>query len=142
MASDMPEPCKFGQVTRHEPCVFPSLCSFLYFVKKLFAPKREKPLKTTTTTKNLQLFCEARMCLETVWVVLVRRTVVRTRTIPCGRHARSSTSAWCVQSPRKHGALRPQNPLRLIRDGEVWGGSGILYLTPTRYTVTTRMILH
>ena len=42
---------------------------------------------------------------------------------------------------RKHGALRPQKPLRLIRDGEV-GGSGILYLTPTRYTVTTRMILH
>ena len=29
--------------------------------------------------------------------------------------------------------------LRLIRDGEV-GGSGILYLTPDRYTVTTRMI--
>ena len=27
---------------------------------------------------------------------------------------------------RKHGALRPQKPLRLIRDGEV-GGSGILY---------------
>ena len=25
---------------------------------------------------------------------------------------------------RKHGALRPQKPLRLIRDGEV-GGSGI-----------------
>ena len=44
---------------------------------------------------------------------------------------------------RKHWALRPQKPLRLIRDGEVGGGgSGILYLTPTRYTVTTRMILH
>ena len=42
---------------------------------------------------------------------------------------------------RKHWALRPQKPLRLIRDGEV-GGSGILYLTPTRYAVTTRMILH
>ena len=42
---------------------------------------------------------------------------------------------------RKHGALRPQKPLRLIRDGEV-GVSGILYLTPTRYNVTTRMILH
>ena len=39
---------------------------------------------------------------------------------------------------RKHGALRPQKPLLLIRDGEV-GGSGILYLRPTRYTVTTRM---
>ena len=35
---------------------------------------------------------------------------------------------------RKHGALRPQKPLRLIRDGEVRGGGGreILYLTPTR----------
>ena len=42
---------------------------------------------------------------------------------------------------RKHGALRPQKPLRLIRDGEV-GGSGILHLTPTPYTGTTRMILH
>ena len=42
---------------------------------------------------------------------------------------------------RKHLALRPQKPLRLIRDGEV-GGSGILYLTHTRYTVTTKMILH
>ena len=42
---------------------------------------------------------------------------------------------------RKHGALRPQKPLRLIRDEEVGGGE-FLYLTPTRYTVTTRMILH
>ena len=33
---------------------------------------------------------------------------------------------------RKHRALRPQKPLRLIRDGEV-GGSGISYLTPTLY---------
>ena len=41
----------------------------------------------------------------------------------------------------KHWALRPQKLLRLIRDWEV-GRSGILYLTPTRYTVTTRMILH
>ena len=46
-----------------------------------------------------------------------------------------------VPTERKHGALRPQNPSRLVRDGEV-GGSGILYLTPTRYTATTRMILH
>ena len=46
-----------------------------------------------------------------------------------------------LRTQRKHGALRPQKPLRLIRDGEV-GGSGIIYLTPTRYTVTTRMILH
>ena len=42
---------------------------------------------------------------------------------------------------RKLWALRPQKPLRLIRDGEV-GGSGIIYLTPTRCTVTTRVILH
>ena len=42
---------------------------------------------------------------------------------------------------RKRGAFRSQKPLRLIRHGEV-GGSGILYLTPTRYTVTTLMILH
>ena len=42
---------------------------------------------------------------------------------------------------RKHWALRPQKPVRLIRDGEV-EGLGILYLTPTRYTVTTRTILH
>ena len=41
---------------------------------------------------------------------------------------------------RKHLALRPQKPLRLIRDGEV-GGSEILYLTPTRYSVSTTMIL-
>ena len=41
----------------------------------------------------------------------------------------------------EHWVLCPQKPLRLIRDGEV-GGSEILYLTPTRYTVTTRMILH
>ena len=41
----------------------------------------------------------------------------------------------------KHGAVSPQKPLRLIRDGKVVG-SGILYLTPTRSTVTTRMILN
>ena len=43
---------------------------------------------------------------------------------------------------RKHWALRPQKPLRLIRDGEVGGSGFFLHLTPTRYTVTTRMILH
>ena len=41
----------------------------------------------------------------------------------------------------KHGALCPQKPLRLIGDGED-GGREFLYLTPTRYTDTTRMILH
>ena len=49
-----------------------------------------------------------------------------------------------VPTERKHWALRPQKPLGLIRDGEVGGGGGqeYLYLTPTRYIVTTRMILH
>ena len=46
-----------------------------------------------------------------------------------------------VEEGKKHLALRPQKSLRLTTDGEV-GGSGILYLTPTCYTVTTRMILH
>ena len=50
-------------------------------------------------------------------------------------------SSWACGRGWKQLALRPQKPLRLIRDGEI-GGSGILYLTPTRYTVTTRMILH
>ena len=51
------------------------------------------------------------------------------------------TSVLRKGKERKHWALRPQKPLRLIRDGDV-GGSGFLYLPPTRYTVTTRMILH
>ena len=38
-------------------------------------------------------------------------------------------------------ALRPQKPLRLIWDGEI-GGWEFVYLTPTPYTDTTRMILH
>ena len=50
-------------------------------------------------------------------------------------------AVFTMGKERKHWALRPQKPLRLIRDGEV-GGLGILYLTPTRYTVTTRTILH
>ena len=29
-----------------------------------------------------------------------------------------------VRGAGKHGALRPQKPLRLIRDGEVGGGGG------------------
>ena len=47
-----------------------------------------------------------------------------------------------VQVKRKHEALRPQKPLRLIRDGEGGGWSRILHLTPTRYTVTARITLH
>ena len=38
------------------------------------------------------------------------------------------------------GLLRPQKPVRLIRDGEV-GGREFLYLTPTRYSVFTKVIL-
>ena len=53
---------------------------------------------------------------------------------------RDMLCAGSTTTGRKHGALRPQKPLRLIRDGEV--GGGISYLTPTRYTVATRMILH
>ena len=55
-----------------------------------------------------------------------------------GAHAPTAeTDRWiridtCLPE-RKHGALCPQKPLRLIKDGEV-GGSGISYLTPTRYT--------
>ena len=49
-------------------------------------------------------------------------------------------SAYQPAVERKHGALRPQKSLRLIRDGEILG-SVILYLTPTRYTVTTIMTL-
>ena len=58
-----------------------------------------------------------------------------------GAQYSSATVAQLRSTERKHWALRPQKPLRLIRDGEV-GGSGIWYLTPTRYTVTTRMIVH
>ena len=39
-------------------------------------------------------------------------------------HAMSTCSLQCLTGGRKHGVLRLQKPLRLIRDGEV-GGSGI-----------------
>ena len=39
---------------------------------------------------------------------------------------------------RKHEVLRPQKPLRNIMDRK----AGILFLTLTRYTVTTKMTLH
>ena len=39
----------------------------------------------------------------------------------CSMYVRSQTAA--LSPCWKHGALRPQKPLRLIRDGEV-GGSG------------------
>ena len=52
---------------------------------------------------------------------------------------------------RKHWALRPHEPLKLIRDGEVGGQDffffffylrEFLYLTPTRYAVATRRTMH
>ena len=51
---------------------------------------------------------------------------------------------------RKHGALCPLKPFRLIRDGEVCvcggeeeeGGREFYNLTHIRYTITTRMTLH
>ena len=55
-------------------------------------------------------------------------------------HFNVSLIVWAEKKKRL--ALRPQKPLRLIRDGEVGGVRKFLYLTPTRYTVTTRMILH
>ena len=69
-------------------------------------------------------------------------------TVPCKmvlarRDERETWPYHCnrTRGSRKHGAWRPQKPLRLIRYGEV-GGSGIFFnLTSTRYTVTTRMIL-
>ena len=52
----------------------------------------------------------------------------------------SRMGVLCMER-RKHGAVRPQTPVRLIRDGEV-GGREFLYLTPTGYTVTTKMTVH
>ena len=42
---------------------------------------------------------------------------------------------------RKHGALRPQKPLRLIRDGEV-GGGGVFGDQPAGDWVTSRDSVH
>ena len=53
----------------------------------------------------------------------------------------SPRSPFACFRVRKHGALRPQKPLRLIIYWEI-GGREFLYLTPARYSVTTRMILH
>ena len=36
--------------------------------------------------------------------------------------------------PRKHGALRPQKPLRLIRDGEVGGGGVAEFFVSSTYS--------
>ena len=78
------------------------------------------------------------------------RTEFKTLWRPTDVRRTSSMYIWSVavllscvamSCTRKHGALRPQKPVRLTKDGEV-GRSGILYLTPTCYNVTTRMILH
>ena len=57
--------------------------------------------------------------------------------------ADAETRVPAVENTKKGntGLYVHRKPLRLIRDGEV-EGSGFLYLTPTRYTVPTRMILH
>ena len=66
------------------------------------------------------------------------QSIVLSGAVQCGTDRRQAAQA----AGRKHGALHPQKPLRLIRDREVQG-LGILYLTPTtRYTVNTGMILH
>ena len=74
-------------------------------------------------------------CCQSVWtstvVVLSLNTAAKT----------VLADTDIVQVKRKHGTLRPQKPLRFDRDGEV-GGSESLYLTPTRYTVATRITLH
>ena len=74
----------------------------------------------------------------------VTKTVSETRCSESSPHlpGDSLESSTIKLVPRKHGALRPQKPLRLIRDGEVGGGREFLYLTPTRYTITTRTTLH
>ena len=61
------------------------------------------------------------------------------RKLLCISYLDHKTNDW-VQS-KINFLVGPQEPLRLIRDGEI-GGREFLYLTPTRYTVTTRMILH
>ena len=52
----------------------------------------------------------------------------------CGLHLpgedTSLSTPVCAASGRKHRALRPQKPLRLIRDGEV-GWSGIIFIPYT-----------
>ena len=67
------------------------------------------------------------------------------------RHPSREQTLFCSNVPSLKETLgfTPIETIQLIRDGEVgWVGSGggglsgILYLTPTRYTVTTRMILH
>ena len=59
---------------------------------------------------------------------------------------RATGTVTCHQGGKRLD-LRPQKPLWLFRDEEVGvrgGGQDFSknYLTPTRYTVTTRMILH
>ena len=53
----------------------------------------------------------------------------------------SALSVLPLFSSRKLGALRPQKPLRLIRDEEVGVSILFLYLTPSCYNVTTESAL-
>ena len=66
----------------------------------------------------------------------------------CRQTAESDVSS--EREREKHGALRPQKPLRLINDGEVevgeWGGGGFgnfyIYHLIVTLAVTTRMTPH
>ena len=64
--------------------------------------------------------------------------------VSCTNRSDHRTESEDILGPleRKHWALRSQKPLRLIMGRGSWGGREFLYLTLTRYTVTTRMILH
>ena len=42
----------------------------------------------------------------------------------------------CIADSIRVMIVRPQRPLRLIRDGEVGGVENFLHLTPTRYIVS------
>ena len=53
---------------------------------------------------------------------------------PCAIAVRSNHVERRVQE-RKHGALRPQKPLRLIRDGQVGGGGGFRNFISNTYSL-------
>ena len=89
--------------------------------------------------KNFTLSLDIQFLLLFVYYLNIYLLSCYTPYSACWIFMKLSTLKWGKK--RKLWALRPQKPLRLIRDGDI-GGSRILYLTSTRYTVTTRMILH
>ena len=110
------------------------------------------PDKTKSNKKRLNSLhvSSLRRILCIVWSdhdpnteVLIRAGIPSIFTLLTQRRLRWFGHVHRKPDGRKHWALRPQKPLRLIRDGEVGGGGGSrsLYLTPTRYTVTTRMTM-